>query len=242
MKRYNLVGILQSKSKPVFLSRESPLASLSLLLVLMATMSGRRVMWDCCNNPDSATPKVHDLFGVFGTALRALLLLGAPLHPQCLSLAAWVGSCELLEAVRASLPSGMQWPPRGLLTWAVRGAYVNLEPRQETVVRWLIQQRAKIDERDREGWSLLEWACWAGAESLATMALRAGMLPAVSCMPEPPSLEPSDVTTVGASHWPPSPLTLAVASRSRGVVVLCYLLCKKVNMNSVAKCSSVHHL
>merc|ERR1740129_415485 len=102
--------------------------------------------------------------------------MGFPLHPKCLSLGAWAGSQEMLEAAKAFIPSGAAWPPRGLVTWAARGAYANLQTRQERVVRWLVRQNARIEERDTEGLSLLDWASWAGSEPLVDMALRSGLL------------------------------------------------------------------
>merc|ERR1719261_1624021 len=120
-------------------------------------------------------------------------------------LAAWSGSREMLEAISVSTPN--QKLPPGLVVWAARGAYVNLQSRQEDVVRWLLKQRAQLDERDQDGWSLLEWACWSGSEPLVALALRAGLLASSSSR-----LDPAREIC--------SPMALAVASRRPGVVTM----------------------
>jgi hypothetical protein len=191
----------------------SPFASLSLAMVLIAVSVGRRALWDhqtaqgsskqrSCNDGCAVVAQIH---GFVAAALRSVLLLGIPLHPCCLPLAAWVGSRELLEVIALCDTSGHFRPPVGLLIWASRGAYANPQLRQVEVIRWLLAQRAQVDERDKDGWSVLEWACWSGAESVVALALRAGLSPS-------PCLRMNPERTV------PPPMALAVSSRAQGVV------------------------
>lgn len=205
-------------------------SSLSLILVALAVIFGRRTMWDIqesCGRPlrfnwsgderqdradaeavQAAGGAMADVHSFAAAALKALLQLGVPLHPSCLPLAAWAGAAEILEALADQVP-GAAFPPQGLLIAAARGTYMNLQARQERVVMWLLHKRANVEERDRDGWSLLEWACWGGDEALVALALRAGLAPAVH-----------------VNAWPPIPdrkclppaLVLATASRSPKII------------------------
>jgi len=231
MRKHELVGLLanvgtaSSANARAGAKTKEPglLASLTLATVVMAIAMGRRAVWDCVENKKSGNLKpsgtsaaaVASVHGFAASVLRSLLLLGVPLHPRCLCLAAWAGSREILEAIAVSRPADQVWPPPGLIIWAARGAYVNLQPRQEELVRWLIGQRAQIDERDADGWSLLEWACWSGAETLVSLALRAGLLAT-----GPVTAAGSSASGVQPLRIPPSPMTLAVASRSQVVVAM----------------------
>merc|ERR1719424_636290 len=187
VKTHQLAGVFAKSADP-----DSPMASVTLLLVLLTIMIGRRVLWnerdsrpapggsDACGPSaevsSNAVAAVGEIHRLAGGMMRALLVMGFPLHPRCLPLASWCGALEILEAVSQSPPPGTLWPPSGLAIWAARGAYANLQTRQDEVVRWLLRQQAKIEEVDQSGRSLLDWACWGGSESLASMALRVGIL------------------------------------------------------------------
>lgn len=205
---------------------DTSLAMVTLALVAFGVLAGRRALWDfrdskVGNSSESlatsataevacAVARVH---GFFGTALRVLLMMGFPLHSRCMTLAAWAGALEILEAATTPLGIGTQLPHaiRGLMAWAARGSYVNLPSRQGEVVRWLLGQKANVDEFDDSGRSLLDWSCWSGDVQLVSLALRAGMLPA-PLRRMPGSNLPASFQLL------PSPLALAVASRSPRVV------------------------
>merc|ERR1719247_558783 len=106
----------------------------------MTIATGRRAVWDNVDGKQclDETPQtgaisaVASIHGFGASVLRSLILLGVPLHPRCMPLAAWAGSREMLEAMSVSVPSEKAAP--GLIVWAARGAYVNLQSRQEEVI------------------------------------------------------------------------------------------------------------
>lgn len=219
---------------------DSPASLVSLILVLLAVAVSRRFLWDLRDSKlggrlekpsdqegHTATQAITDVHRTFGSLLRVILALGFPLHPRCLPLAAWAGAVEILEATAASSPAPTPWPPAGLVIWAARGAFANLQHRQDQVLRWLIRQNARIDERDKGGRSLLEWACWGGAEELVNMAMRAGLLPPVAT-PRREALGLGDqhpAASISGAPLPPPQLpthlpalTFAVAGRCAPIV------------------------
>lgn len=245
VRKHELLGIVQKSDSAL----NAPAAAVTLTLVMLAVAAGRRALWDFRDAPHQsgynraddgvakASAAVGEIHRLAGAMLRAMLSMGFSLHPRCLPLAAWAGGLDMLEAVSmayASTPAASAWwQESGLVLWAARGAYTNLPSRQDEVVRWLLRQQAKIDERDKAGRSILEWACWAGDEGLVSLALRAGLLsvttrtsgpaPAAvsspASMPSSPAAANSPLSPLPSAPLPlASPLTLAVASRSQGVV------------------------
>lgn len=225
--------------------RDSPAASVTLLLVLVAVVVGRRLLWDARSSAGSAAasqgdaPKattteaaarsIGQVYSFFGAAMHAALLIGFPLHPRCLELAVWAGAHEIIEAAATAQPKASPWPPTGLIALAARGALVNLPERQEEVVRWLLRQGAQIDESDDNGRTLLDWACWAGAQELVSMALRAGQRPCLATSrtrsppsrpPASPHASPAASMSSGLASALASPLAHAVAGRSREAVAM----------------------
>ncbi|CAE8591144.1 unnamed protein product, partial [Polarella glacialis] len=172
---------------------------------------------------DSQTSStVSEVYEFFAAALEVVLTMGFPLHRCCLPLAAWSGSVELLRAA-AEGASHREGPAasrkeavllsseaqRDLVTWAARGAYANPLPRQSKVLRWLVQQKARLDQPDQAGRTVLDWACWAGSEELVESLLRRSDAPLLS----PPGGDSSLQETV-------QPLIMAVAGRSQKVVAM----------------------
>lgn len=221
-KEYGLAGLFSDAQD------ESPVGPslVSLLLVVLAVMNGRRILWDACDSrPGSRSaqaPEVvertsaamGDIYNLFGEMLSIVFAMGLPMHPRCMPLAAWSGALELLQRAVPHAQSCGLWPSRGLVVWAARGAFANLPTRQDEVVRWLARQGARIDEVDKAGRSLLDWACWAGSEDLVGTSLRAGLM-------TPSTWRVGKLA--GDSLAPPSlpsPLALAITSRSRSVVSL----------------------
>lgn len=217
-KKQGLQGLLKVTGEDV------PASTVTLVLVLMTIICSRRVNWDHRDSkPGGATDPsdaveakisaaVSELHSMAGATLRVLIHMGFPLHSRCMPLAAWAGALDLLEAC----PKGPNASSslHGLIMWAARGAHSNLQTRQETVVRWLLSQGARIDECDKGGRSLLDWASWSGSQGLTALALRAGLLQA---SPRQGLLD-TPVPTGSPPPQPPSALTLAVASRAPQVV------------------------
>lgn len=247
LRKVGLAGAL-GEGSPV--AEESPAAVVSLLLTAAAVITGRRVLWDLrdgavpARRDDAAASEaslaqsavaagaVGEVHGLFASALQAVLMIGFPLHPRCLELAAWAGAQEILAAVVAARPKGLEWPPHNLLSLAARGALVNLPERQERLVRWLLRQGAKVDECDKSGRTLLDWASWAGDVGLINLGLRAGLLPSAprsaaaaaarlraaskgDRQAAPMMASPFEVSSTLAS-----PLAYAVAGRSLRAVAL----------------------
>ncbi|CAE8688024.1 unnamed protein product, partial [Polarella glacialis] len=193
----------------------------------LAIAAGRRAIWDeqdlARALDDSQTSStVSEVYEFFAAALEVVLTMGFPLHRCCLPLAAWSGSVELLRAA-AEGASHREGPAasrkeavllsseaqRDLVTWAARGAYANPLPRQSKVLRWLVQQKARLDQPDQAGRTVLDWACWAGSEELVESLLRRSDAPLLS----PPGGDSSLQETV-------QPLIMAGAGRSQKVVAM----------------------
>jgi len=221
---------------------DPPEATVTLMIVCIAVVIGRRALWDDRDSkingrqelpsyaPEvkAATAAVSEVHSLFGRVLYAALLMGFPLHSRCLPLAAWAGSLEMLQAIAATVPTPLTQLSSGLLLWAGRGAYANLQARQEQVIRWLLNNGARIDEQDKANRTLLHWACWSGAEDLVQFALRAGLLSLRRQVKDASPLDaksPTNKRKDEASSGPPapfspqqliapSPLALAVAGRA----------------------------
>mmetsp|Transcript_38013 Transcript_38013/g.88856 ORF Transcript_38013/g.88856 Transcript_38013/m.88856 type:complete len:2604 (-) Transcript_38013:319-8130(-) len=229
---------------------DSPAAAVTLVLVLIAVTIGRRLIWELRDSKQGSSrdPNIETAEGraaaaaltevhrLAGAMMRVLLLMGFPLHSRCLPVAAWAGAVEVLIAASASVESigksksaGFAQLRHSLSLWAARGAFANLHSRQDEVIRWLLRQGAKLNEVDQAGRTLLDWACWGGCEGLAAMCLRAGLLSlrsgrnAMTDVPPADQMKgPSDSTSPPSPSLPlpPSPLTLAMASRSPGVIAM----------------------
>jgi len=230
---------------------DSPAAAVTLVLVVAAVMIGRRLIWDVRDFRQAASSRdpnvetaearaaaaaVTEVHRMAGGMLRVLLLMGFPLHSRCLPIAAWAGALEVIQASALSLDSNSRAKStfaqlrHGLGLWAARGAFSNLQSRQDEVIRYLLKQGMRVDETDKAGRTLLDWACWGGCEGLAALALRAGLLSMRASWPiealpleAPPKSSPRLPPLLPQQSplpLPPSPLTLAVASRCTSVVTM----------------------
>eukprot|EP00931_Biecheleriopsis_adriatica_P041242 TRINITY_DN23598_c0_g2_i1.p1 TRINITY_DN23598_c0_g2~~TRINITY_DN23598_c0_g2_i1.p1 ORF type:complete len:1875 (+),score=358.48 TRINITY_DN23598_c0_g2_i1:601-5625(+) len=209
------IARVDDSSKP---AADDPLAAVTLSLMLLAVVAGRRALWDeLRQNAGGLTPgpvifsgsgvaktSVTEVFNFFGAALQVLLAMGFPLHRCCLPLAAWVGSVELLQVMvqASSTAKGTGVGMSNLVSWAARGSYANPLPRQSQVIGYLLSSKASLDHRDAGGRSVLDWACWAGCEDLVASLLRRGLL------------QNSDAAPQDAVQ----PLIMAMSSRSASVV------------------------
>eukprot|EP00435_Cladocopium_sp_Y103_P069042 s603_g32.t1 len=173
--------------------------------------TGRRALYERLR-ASAAAADPHEVFQFFAATLHVLLAMGFPLHRCSLPLAAWVGSVELLQVLSRGCkdcrPGGV--PGGGtiqmLMSWAARGVYANpCTEGQVQVLKWLMAHKGDPNQRDSAGRSVLDWACWAGCEELASLLLRRR---------PPPS---SSGRSVVASC---PPLLLATASRSTRLVKL----------------------
>jgi len=219
LKRSDLAGI--ARKNEGLSDPESPASAVTLLLIVLAVMVSRRVLWDerdsRSSGPDAeadvaVTNALNEVHWLVGSMMKALLTMGFPLHSRCLPIAAWLGAIEVLQVM--SSPAQLS----SLVTWTARGAYANLQSRQEEVLRWLLRQRANIDAVDKDGRTLLDWACWGGSEALAGMGVRAGLLHASLQGGRSLALTQASSTAASPQLPPPSPLTLAVAGRSPRIV------------------------
>jgi len=225
--RHKLVRIFNGGKQSTSSDQDSPASAVTLCMVLLMVLISRRTLWDHRDSklnsqtaPSSGEGtdlrgSVAKLQGLFASVFHSLLVMGFPLHPRCLPIAAWAGAVEVLEAASSAMPAGVSWPPPGLLIWAGRGTFVNLQTRQDEVVKWLLCQKARIDEIDKTGKSFLDWACWGGNEEMVSLALRSGLLPSITSRVNGPAQDSPSAMPVPTA---PSPLSLAVASRNARVV------------------------
>jgi hypothetical protein len=96
MQKYRVLNILSENAGPPSMSRQGPLNQLTLGLVATAVAAGRRVLWDSHESSDEGLTAMAQIHGFAAAVLRSLLLLGVPLHPRCLPLAAWAWLSALL--------------------------------------------------------------------------------------------------------------------------------------------------
>lgn len=213
---HGLLGIAQATASS---AGSTSMAGITLIPTLLAVLLGRRALYERLRATAHAADP-HEVFQFFAATLHVLLAMGFPLHRCALPLAAWVGSVELLQVLsrgcKDSLAAGPAGGTRGggnsdlqmLMSWAARGVYANpCREGQVQVLQWLMAQKGDPNQRDSAGRSVLDWACWAGSEELASLLLRR----------RPPF--PCRGAGAAASVACP-PLLLATASRSTRLVKL----------------------